>query len=311
NDSFFEMGGTSLRSTELSLRVRQAFKESMSPSVIFKFPKLKDQAVYLNKKNRFSMVYAFNEEGTKTPIFFVHTANTGAEAYVPLAQKLPKDQPFYAVEPHNIFSEDSSIRGIEKLAAQYIRYIQKVSPEGPYILGGWSFGAVVAYEMARQLRAAGKTVENVYLLDPIIEHCQEEKELTRQLLETSFFQGYLNNDPLFGRFKKLGFMDKLVQNNKNVLEDMFAYIPQPYEGAVTLFKATRLEAAPKDVDKKLAAQLRKFQVIHRDKLSNGFDKYVKNLCTVKINAIHNYMMRGNSLEIIADTIIGRKPNKRK
>ena len=311
NDSFFEMGGTSLRSTELSLRVRQAFKESMSPSVIFKFPKLKDQAVYLNKKNRFSMVYAFNEEGTKTPIFFVHTANTGAEAYVPLAQKLPKDQPFYAVEPHNIFSEDSSIRGIEKLAAQYIRYIQKVSPEGPYILGGWSFGAVVAYEMARQLRAAGKTVENVYLLDPIIEHCQEEKELTRQLLETSFFQGYLNNDPLFGRFKKLGFMDKLVQNNKNVLEDMFAYIPQPYEGVVTLFKATRLEAAPKDVDKKLAAQLRKFQVIHRDKLSNGFDKYVKNLCTVKINAIHNYMMRGNSLEIIADTIIGRKPNKRK
>ena len=116
---------------------------------------------------------------------------------------------------------------------------------------------------------------------------------------------------MFGRFKKLGFMDKLVQNNKNVLEDMFAYIPQPYEGAVTLFKATRLEAAPKDVDKKLAAQLRKFQVIHRDKLSNGFDKYVKNLCTVKINAIHNYMMRGNSLEIIADTIIGRKPNKRK
>ena len=256
------------------------------------------------------MVYAFNEEGHKTPIFFVHTANTGAEAYVPLANKLPKDQPFYAVEPHNIFSETGPIRGIEKLAAQYIRYIQKVSPNGPYILGGWSFGAVVAYEMARQLRQNGKTVENVYLLDPIIEHTQQEKELTRQLMETSFFQGYLNNDPLFGRFKKLGFMDKLVQNNKQVLEDMFAYTPHSYDGPVTLFKATRLEAAPKDVDKKLASQLRKFQVIHRDKPSNGFDKYVKNLRTVKIHAIHNYMMRGNSLEIIAQTI-SQTADKRK
>ena len=89
----------------------------------------------------------------------------------------------------------------------YIKYIKKVKPSGPYILGGWSFGAVVAYEMAVLLEKAGEKVENLYLLDPIIEHPEKEKELTRKLMETSFFQAYLNNDPLFGRFKKLAFPD--------------------------------------------------------------------------------------------------------
>lgn len=309
-DGFFDLGGTSLRSTELSLRVRSTFKENMPPATIFKYPKLKDQAVYLNKKNRFSMVYAFNENGTKTPIFFVHTANTGAEAYVPLAAKLPADQPFYAVEPHNIFSEEGVIRGVKDLAQRYIRYIRQVSPDGPYILGGWSFGAVVAYEMAVQLRAAGKTVENLYLLDPIIEHPEQEKELTRKLMDTSFFQGYLHNDPLFGRFQKLGYVDKLVENNKNVLEDMFSYIPSRYDGAVTLFKATRLEPVPGDVDKKLASSLRKFQVLHRDKPDNGFEKYVSQLQTVRVNAIHNYMMRGNALEKIASVMCKPRAKKR-
>jgi len=298
-DNFFDVGGTSLRSTELSLRVRETFKENMPPAVIFKYPTLKKQAAYLEKNNRFSMVYAFNETGKKTPIFFVHTANTGAEAYVPLAAKLPPDQPFYAVEPHNIFSEEKPIRGIKAIAKRYVRYIQKVSPNGPYKLGGWSFGALVAYEMAVQLRAAGKKVENVYLLDPIIEHSAEEKKLTRQLMDSSFFQGYLNNDPLFGRFKKLGFMDKLIQNNQRVLEDMFAYSPSHYDGKVTLFKATRLAEVPKDVDPQMAADLHKCQLIHHAQKQNGFEKYVKHLSTVRVNAIHDYMMRGNALEKIA------------
>jgi len=309
-DRFFDIGGTSLRSTELSLRVRDRFKENMPPAVIFKYPKLKDQADYLNKHNRFSMVYAYNEEGSKTPIFFVHTANTGAEAYVPLAAKLPKDQPFYAIEPHNIFSEESPIRGVKDLALRYVRYIEQVNPDGPYILGGWSFGAVVAYEMAVILRARQKAVEQVFLLDPIIEHTPTEKELMRKLLDTSFFQGYLNNDPLFLRFKKLGYMDKLVENNKNVLEDMFAYRPSRYAGKVTLFKATRLEPVPKDVDKKMAAGLRKFQIIHLDAPNNGFEKYVKNLDTVRVKTIHNYMMRGTALEQISRCICGALPTKK-
>ena len=311
-DNFFDVGGTSLRATELSFRIREKFKESMPPATIFKYPCLKDQAVYLEKQNRFSMVYAFNENGTKTPMFFVHTANTGAEAYVPLVQKLPPDQPFYAVEPHNIFSGEAPIRGIKKLAKRYVRYISKVNPDGPYILGGWSFGAVVAYEMAVLLHGAGKRVEHVFLLDPIINHTEEEKALIRHLLDTSFFQGYLNNDPLFLRFKKLGFMDKLIENNKYVLEDMFDYTPSKYNGPVTIFKAMRLEEPPKDVEESLAKKMHLFQVMHRNEPQNGFEKYVKKLNVIQIHSIHNYMLRGNALlRIAAEIFKTRHPLKKR
>lgn len=311
-DQFFDIGGTSLRATELSFRVRERFKESMPPAIIFKYPCLKDQAIYLNKQNRFSMIYAFNENGNKIPMFFVHTANTGAEAYVPLVKKLPADQPFYAVEPHNIFSEEAPIRGVKNLAKQYVRYISKVNSTGPYILGGWSFGALVAYEMAVLLRAQGKRVERVFLLDPIINHTEDEKELVRHLLNTSFFQGYLNNDPLFLRFKQLGFMDKLIENNKNIMEDVFNYTPSRYDGSVTLFKAMRLEAPPKDVEENLAKQMRQFQIMHRNEPNNGFEKYVKKLEVLPIYSIHNYMLRGNALvRISAEIFKTRRTSKRK
>lgn len=91
---------------------------------------------------------------------------------------------------------------------------------------------------------------------------------------------------------------------------MFDYKPGKYGGKVTLFKAVRLEAVPGDVDKALALALRKFQIMHRDKPDNGFGKYVKRLKTVRINAVHNYLMRGNALEIIASEITGKSKKKK-
>ena len=310
-DNFFDLGGTSLRSTELSLRIREVFHEQISPVLIFRYAKLREQAAYLDAHNTFPMLFAFNTEGKKTPLFFVHTAHAGSEAYVPLAKKLAPDQPFFALEPHNIFSTEKNIRGITNLAACYIKYIQHVRPHGPYSLGGWSFGASVAYEMAVQLARAGEKVDCLYLLDPIIEHSQEEQQLIEKLIATSFFQGYLNNDPLFARFKKLGLLDKLLANSRAVFEDIFAFQPMRYDGKTVLFKATRPDPKPKDVDVSLANQLAKFQRVHIAQADNGFGKYVRSLQVIAIHCRHDFMMRGNALEIISSVINeqGKKRDK--
>ena len=310
-DNFFDLGGTSLRSTELSLRIREVFHEQISPVLIFRYAKLREQAAYLDAHNTFPMLFAFNTEGKKPPLFFVHTAHAGSEAYVPLAKKLAPDQPFFALEPHNIFSTEKNIRGIRNLAARYIKYIQHVRPHGPYSLGGWSFGASVAYEMAVQLARAGEKVDCLYLLDPIIEHSQEEQQLIEKLIATSFFQGYLNNDPLFARFKKLGLLDKLLANSRAVFEDIFAFQPMRYDGKTVLFKATRPDPKPKDVDVSLANQLAKFQRIHIAQADNGFGKYVRSLQVIAIHCRHDFMMRGNALEIISSVINeqGKKRDK--
>lgn len=310
-DNFFDLGGTSLRSTELSLRIREVFYEHISPALIFRYPKLHEQAAYLDAHNTFPMVFAFNTEGNKTPLFFVHTAHAGSEAYLPLAKKLAQDQPFFAVEPHNIFSTEEGIRGIENLAARYIKYIQHVRPHGPYKLGGWSFGASVAYEMAVQLSHMGEKVECLYLLDPRTGHSQEEQQLVEKLIGTSFFHGYINNDPLFARFKKLGLVDKLLSNSRAVFEDIFAYQPQRYEGQTVLFKATRPDPKAKDVESALANQLAKFQRMHIAQKDNGFGQYVPFLQVIDIHCRHDFMMRGNALEMISKVINeqGKKHDK--
>lgn len=256
----------------------------------------------MDAHNSFPMVHAFNTQGDKTPMFFIHTANAGSEAYVPLADKLPADQPFFAVEPHNIFSTEEPIRGVENLAQRYIKYIRHVKPKGPYCLGGWSFGGVLAYEIASQLEKEGEIIEHLYLMDPLIEHSKEEQELTKKLITTSFFQGYLHNDPLFARFKKLGLVDKLLANSKAVFEDMFSFKPSRYKGQTTLFKATRPDPQAKDIDPAMAKALLKFQQKHIAQKDNGFKKYVSQLKVVHINCRHDFMMRGNALETIAQTI---------
>ncbi len=302
DDNFFDLGGTSLRSTELSLRIREVFREHISPALIFKYPTLRAQAQYLESHNSFPMVHAFNTQGNKTPLIFIHTANAGSEAYVPLAAKLPPDQPFYAVEPHNIFSDEGVIRGIPELAKRYIKYIRRIQPKGPYNLGGWSFGAAVAYEIAAQLESAGEEVPWLFLLDPLLEHSQEEQELNMRLLGTSFFHGYLNNDPLFARFKKLGLVDKLLENSKAVFEDMFAFKPRPYGGKTVLFKATRPDPPAKDINPDMARALLKFQKQHIAKKDNGLKKYIPQLQIVAIHSRHDFLMRGSALEIIARII---------
>lgn len=302
-DNFFDLGGTSLRSTELSLRIRDVFRENISPALIFKYPKLKEQAQYLEAHNSFPMVHAFNTQGKKTPLFFIHTANAGSEVYVPLADRLPKDQPFYCVEPHNMFSNEPPLRGVPQIAKRYIQYIRKVQPKGPYCLGGWSFGAVLAYETAIQLQEMGEKVSSLFLLDPFIEHSKEEQELTSKLITTSFFQGYLHNDPLFARFKKLGLVDKLLENSKAVFEDMFSYKPRAYKGKTILFKATRPDPPAKDIDPTLSRALLHFQKVHIDQEDSGFGKYVKKLKIIPIYSRHDFLMRGSALEIIAETII--------
>jgi thioesterase domain-containing protein len=105
--------------------------------------------------------------GSGTPLFFVHPIGGNAMAYYPLAQHLGTGRgaarPIYAIQGDD---EDGERRPpIEELAGRYVGSIRERQPNGPYLLGGWSFGGTVAFEMARQLRAAGQEVALVALLD--------------------------------------------------------------------------------------------------------------------------------------------------
>jgi cytochrome P450/thioesterase domain-containing protein/predicted NAD/FAD-dependent oxidoreductase/acyl carrier protein len=102
---------------------------------------------------------------TPRPFFFVGGI-VGAAYYLrPLALDLGLAEPFYALQGVGLDGHEDPPDNIEELAARYVEEIRQVQHGGPYRLGGHSFGGLVAYEMARQLEAAGETIEQVILLD--------------------------------------------------------------------------------------------------------------------------------------------------
>jgi thioesterase domain-containing protein len=102
--------------------------------------------------------------GQGTPLFLVHPAGGDVGCYAPLAGHLGPDRPVLALKARG---DDAALHGnVEALAAHYVAALRAARPEGPFLLGGWSVGALVAYEMTRLLAAQGDSVPLLTLIDP-------------------------------------------------------------------------------------------------------------------------------------------------
>jgi len=104
--------------------------------------------------------------GSKRPFFFLHGQWDGGFFCFPLARDLGPDQPFYALDPYT-YAGLQCPPTLETIAAAHIKSLRAVQPDGPYLLGGYCNGALVAYEMARQLHANGQRVDLLALIDPM------------------------------------------------------------------------------------------------------------------------------------------------
>jgi thioesterase domain-containing protein len=105
--------------------------------------------------------------GSKLPFFYMHVHWIGGIYYgFTLAHALSSDQPLYIIDPYklDVLQVPPTIEGI---AAAYIKSIRTVQPEGPYLLGGFCAGGLIAYEVAQQLRAEGQDVKQLVLIDPM------------------------------------------------------------------------------------------------------------------------------------------------
>jgi len=109
---------------------------------------------------------AVQTKGSQHPFFFLHGDYKNGGFYCfPLAHSLGPDQPFYALEPYK-FDDLQSMPTLEDMASAHIKSLRTVQPNGPYMLGGFCNGALVAYEMARQLHAQGQVVDLLVLMEP-------------------------------------------------------------------------------------------------------------------------------------------------
>jgi acyl transferase domain-containing protein/thioesterase domain-containing protein/acyl carrier protein len=104
--------------------------------------------------------------GAGRPSFWAHGGTGDVNWVGEIARALPETEPVYGLEAAGLDGTSAPLAGLEAMAAHYVAAIRRAQPEGPYRLGGYSAGGAIAFEMARQLAAAGERVERLALLDP-------------------------------------------------------------------------------------------------------------------------------------------------
>jgi amino acid adenylation domain-containing protein len=169
-DNFFDLGGDSLLAVRLLDRIHEQFEQELPLSALFLTPTVEGLANTLSpgtKSLPWSPLVTIQATGSNPPFFCVHPILGVVFPYYELGRHLGTDRPFYALQPLGIDGKGRPLTCIEDMAAYYIEALRVVQPKGPYFLGGWSFGGLVAFEMAQQLQRAGHQVALLAVLDTL------------------------------------------------------------------------------------------------------------------------------------------------
>nr|WP_243147381.1 non-ribosomal peptide synthetase [Scytonema sp. UIC 10036] len=270
-DNFFELGGNSLLAIYLMAAIEQKLGKDVPLSALLTNPVIEDLAQILQNSTSVasnSPLIPIQPKGNKRPFFCVHPAGGHVFCYVNLARYLGIEQPFYGLQAQGFNGELEPLTRVEDMASFYVKAIQSFQPNGPYQIGGWSFGGVVAYEVAQQLQRQGEEVSLLAILDsyvPII--LDKQKQIDNKYLVgvlSRVFGGMFGQDNLvtpdeiasltveeqidyiIDKARKVKIFPPGVERKQNrrildvlvgTLKATYSYVRQPYPGKVTVFRA--------------------------------------------------------------------------
>ncbi|ABA23460.1 Amino acid adenylation [Trichormus variabilis ATCC 29413] len=269
-ENFFAIGGNSLKALHLISQIEELFAKEISLATLLTNPVIADLAKVIQANNQIhnSPLVPIQPQGKQQPFFCIHPAGGHVLCYFKLAQYIGTDQPFYGLQAQGFYGDEAPLTRVEDMASLYVKTIREFQPQGPYRVGGWSFGGVVAYEVAQQLHRQGQEVSLLAILDsyvPIL--LDKQKPIDDVYLVgvlSRVFGGMFGQDNLVTpeEIENLTVEEKINyiidkarsarifppgverQNNRRILDVLvgtlkatYSYIRQPYPGKVTVFRA--------------------------------------------------------------------------
>lgn len=184
-DQFVDVGIDSLMSNELRRRLQTNLACVLPSTFIFDYPNTEALVRYLTqqllpvKPNlaapaveakaaawlTYSTVVPLKPSGSRRPFFLAPGGLGAAFDFLELSRHLDPQQPLYGLRSLGLDEAVTPYTRMSAIAAHHIHALQQVQPQGPYLLGGYSFGAKVAFEMAQQLVRQGQEVAHLILID--------------------------------------------------------------------------------------------------------------------------------------------------
>ncbi|WP_179376319.1 non-ribosomal peptide synthetase [Winogradskyella wichelsiae] len=168
---FFELGGHSLIAVRVMSLIEKETGKRLPLAALMTHSTIEKLALYMDKDQNsttWNSLVPIQPKGAKAPIYLVHGADHNVMIFKLLSNNLDEDQPVYGLQAKGLNGIDEPLKTVEEMADHYIAEIIQSNPSGPYNLAGYSFGGVIAFEMARKLIAQNKKVKRVILLDSYV-----------------------------------------------------------------------------------------------------------------------------------------------
>lgn len=168
-DRFFEMGGDSIKALHLFTLVKQRLGKDLPISILFGDPSVAQMARAITENGsdppEDPVLVPLNLKGTRPPVFFTHGFFGSLMWLTNLLPLLGFEQPAYGLQALGLHPNSEPDRSIEAMATRYMEAIRRVQPTGPYYLGGFCFGGIIAYEIARQMEQLGERTALLAIID--------------------------------------------------------------------------------------------------------------------------------------------------
>ena len=205
-DRFFESGGDSISTLQLLSLLQERMGKSLSIGFLLGNPSVTQMAQELGSNSIDSstdpVLLPINPHGEQPPFFYAHGIFGDISSLTNMVPMFSPDQPVYGLQAAGLHPDLEPDRTIEQMAQRYVRSIRQVQPDGPYYVGGFCFGGVLAYEIARTLEQQGEKTAFLAIIEGVAprQFHRRQSILSRQRLTEVKYSGeyWLNGYEEFG-----------------------------------------------------------------------------------------------------------------